>query len=1203
MATLRMRVGRGAAGLALALSAVIVGGTAAQATPPVYPFPTLTLQRTIYTSPFANSPSVHPGDIEGLAHDPVRNTLWASDDSKFRLYEIDYTTGFLLNIVTRSQLANTLQYQPGGPPAGAPAGIDRAYDLEAMAYDAATDTLYAFAGHCCSAIHHGTVWRLKRPGAGQPFAPESYQPLDAMSTPGFPDDYSGVGVIGGQIYLGNTKTLYRYDYAANGILGTVGPLAISGSITGLSDSAAVTPATDEIWVTTSATIPRLYRFTWGPPPVLVPNHMFMLPSLGIGDSRAVEVVGDSLVVVDGYDFYPAGTPTEFSIRIFDVEQRPPTASFDLAPTQGGIPLPVTFTDTSTDRPTSWQWNFGDGSPVSSAQSPSHTYTAAGSYTVTLTATNPNGSSTATHTVTATSLLPASFTMSPVTPIAPAVSQLVTFTDTTVVSPAVTSWQWDFGDGATATTATATHVYTAPGTYNVTLTVANAVDSGTTTKALTVFAGPTPSFTVDAASGTAPHSVSFADTSTANPPVNSWSWNFGDGSPLETAADPTHIYTSPGNFTVTMTVSNGVGAPVSTTRNIQVVSGAHAEFSPIAAAGAAPLTVTFTDQSTGTPLPISWTWEFGDGTTSLVQNPTHVFTTPGYYTVKLTAANSVGPDTITHSVVVTAPPAAVFSASPATGLAPLSVTLTDAFTGVPAPTDWTWDFGDGSPVSHDRNPSHVYAAPGQYTVSLTVDSPIGTSTTTRSVLATSAPAATFTATPSTGLAPLAVTFTDQSTAVPVPSSWRWDFGDGSPVTTGPTAAHTYTAPGTYTAKLTVSNSAGTTSTTRSIVVEASPGYVGVQPARLLDTRNAPTVDGRFSSLGRRGTATLELPVAGRGGVPPTGVRAVVVNVTAVTPSAESYLTVWPSGSLQPTASNLNYVADQTFPNLVVVPLGTNGQISLANAAGTTDLIVDVLGYFPAASSFTAVGPARITDTRAGGSTIDGIERAAGPLGAGGIRLVTVTGRAGVPAGGRGSVILNVTAVGAASASYLTVWPSGEPRPTASNLNMSAGQTIPNLVVVPVGADGRVAVFNEAGRVDVLVDVLGWMPAGPLFSGLTPARLLDTRPGGSTVDGLGLGEGTFGPGAARRLQILGRGGVPAAGVGSVALNVTVTGPTADSYLTVWPSQATQPTASNLNWVAGDTFPNMVIVPVGPDGKVSIYNEAGRADVIVDVLGWFS
>ena len=315
-----------------------------------------------------------------------------------------------------------------------------------------------------------------------------------------------------------------------------------------------------------------------------------------------------------------------------------------------------------------------------------------------------------------------------------------------------------------------------------------------------------------------------------------------------------------------------------------------------------------------------------------------------------------------------------------------------------------------------------------------------------------------------------------------------------------------------------------------------------------------------------------------------------------------MTVWPAGVARPNTSSLNYRVNDTIPNAMILPLGVNGQISFYNEAGNVDVLVDVSGWFPVGSSFTGVTPARLLDTRVGGTTIDGTLAGVGKLGAGSSLNVSITGRGGIPAAGVGAVALNVTASSPTASSYMTVWPTGASRPNASNLNYSPGQTIPNFVIVPVSGAGQVSLYNETGSLDVLVDVMGWFPVGSSFYGLSPARMLDTRAGGITADGQFTAAGRVGAGLSIDVTLAGRASLPTAGVGAVALNVTATSGTASSYLTVWPTGVTRPNASNVNFAAGQTIPNMVIVPVGANGQVSIYNDSGAVDLLVDVLGWF-
>ncbi len=408
------------------------------------------------------------------------------------------------------------------------------------------------------------------------------------------------------------------------------------------------------------------------------------------------------------------------------------------------------------------------------------------------------------------------------------------------------------------------------------------------------------------------------------------------------------------------------------------------------------------------------------------------------------------------------------------------------------------------------------------------------------------------------------------------------------------------------RLTVSNGVGTTTASTTITVSGS--FEGIAPIRLMDTRiGSTTIDGLYQGEGRLGAGlSRSVRVVGRGGVPETGVGSVALNVTAVEPTSMSYLTVWPQGKPRPNASNLNYVAGKTIANMVIVPVGVGGNVSLFNEAGTTDVLVDLLGWFPSGPVFTGLTPARLMDTR-NSATVDGRFQNTGKVGPKSFKELQVLGRGGIPASAAavGSLVLNVTATETTDSSYLTVWPKGFTQPNASNLNWAAGETVPNMVIVPVPSDGLLAFYNSAGMAHLVVDVLGWFPKGPAFTGLPPARLMDTRPDVQTIDGEFRSQGPLGPGETRILKVAGRkgSGVPGDVVGSIALNVTVVNPTGTSYLTVFPTGTARPNASNLNFGKDQTIANVVVARLGPHGEVSIFNESGSTDVIVDVLGWFA
>ncbi len=477
----------------------------------------------------------------------------------------------------------------------------------------------------------------------------------------------------------------------------------------------------------------------------------------------------------------------------------PVAAFSASPTLGIMPLNVQFTDMSTGVPASWSWNFGDGN-TSNESSPLHTYSKVGKFTVSLTVKNVKGTNTTKKTkyIDVEVVPVAEFSANKTLGKAPL---SVKFTDKSTGDP--TSWNWDFGDGNTSTEEKPVHVYSAVGIYNVTLTATNAVGNNTTTKSdyIDVEGVPVADFSANSTLGIMPFNVSFTDLSTGVP--TSWSWSFGDGN-TSIEQNPSHVYSKVGTFTIKLTAKNAVGSnTITRTKYIDVEVVPVAEFSANKTLGKAPLSVKFTDKSTGDPT--SWNWDFGDGNTSTEEKPVHVYSEVGRYNITLTATNAVGNNTITKSdyIDVEGVPVAEFSANSTVGAVPFNVSFTDLSTGVP--TSWSWSFGDGT-TSIEQNPSHIYSKGGQYTVKLTAKNPVGSNSTTKTKLITveSIPVASFSASPTSGAHPLSVTFTDKSTGFP--ESWNWEFGDGS-TSTEQKPVHTYSEAGRYTVKLTVTNLAG------------------------------------------------------------------------------------------------------------------------------------------------------------------------------------------------------------------------------------------------------------------------------------------------------------------------------------------------------------------------------------------------------------
>ena len=371
--------------------------------------------------------------------------------------------------------------------------------------------------------------------------------------------------------------------------------------------------------------------------------------------------------------------------------------------------------------------------------------------------------------------------------------------------------------------------------------------------------------------------------------------------------------------------------------------------------------------------------------------------------------------------------------------------------------------------------------------------------------------------------------------------------------------------------------------------SNTGFRSLTPARVLDSRGGGKV-GNAAGTG----APYVLKVAGAGGVPSSGVGAVALNVT-VTQTEDptiggGYVTAYPCGT-RPDASNLNFVGDQTIPNSVIAPVSANGEVCFY-VYGTAHLLADVSGYFPAGSSFSSLSPARVLNTR-GGAKVGNAAGTSAPY------VLKVLGQGGVPTSGVGAVALNVTVTQTENPTigggYVTVYPCGT-RPDASNLNFTAGQTIPNSVIAPVSANGEVC-FYVYGTAHLLADVSGYFPADSGFTSLNPARVLDTR--GGTKAG-----NEAGTGSPLTLSLFGKGGLPSSGIGAVALNVTVTqteNPTiGGGYVTVYPC-GTRPDASNLNFTAGQTIPNSVIAPVSANGEVCFY-VYGTAHLLADVSGYF-
>ena len=401
---------------------------------------------------------------------------------------------------------------------------------------------------------------------------------------------------------------------------------------------------------------------------------------------------------------------------------------------------------------------------------------------------------------------------------------------------------------------------------------------------------------------------------------------------------------------------------------------------------------------------------------------------------------------------------------------------------------------------------------------------------------------------------------------------------------------------------VGNAADVTDLATLAAVPAPPGMLPLAPARLLETRSGPgltTIDGEFEGIGKRAAgSTLTLQVAGRGGVPADS-RAVTLNIAEAGADGNGYLTAYPCDADRPTASSLNYRAGVVASSAVFVKLSAAGTVCIFTLAAA-DLIVDATAHVPVIGSVTPVVPARLLETRSGPglATIDGSFLGIGRVPAGGEVELTVAGRGGVDADADAALI-TVTAVFPSEATFLTIYPCGAARPTASSLNAAAGSVVNNLVLAKIGTAGKVCIYSRAAT-DLVVDVGGFVPEGSGFGSIVPARLFESRTGAglSTVDGLNLGGGRIAAGAVVQVQIAGRGGVPDDAAGAV-LNTAAIFPDSNGYLTLFPCDQDRPLAASVNYAPGQVRANAAFVKLDGSGRVCVFSSA-FTDVTIDVVG---
>jgi PKD repeat protein len=572
--------------------------------------------------------------------------------------------------------------------------------------------------------------------------------------------------------------------------------------------------------------------------------------------------------------------SEVSIEV--IPSTVPTVSITATPTQGIAPLTVNFTSTVADGSGQYEysWDFGDGT-TSDARNPSHRYEDGGTFTATLVVTdNASGLDSDPQTVdieVASNEAPvASASASPDTGIAPLT---VSFSGSAAGGNAPLAYEWNFGDGSSAVTSqNPSHEYTSPGTYNAQLTVTDADgDSDTATVAIKVNDNLVPSADIKATpqSGIAPVSVSFDPQVQGGDAPLSFAWDFGDGN-TSTTRNPSHTYQTPGTYTASVTVTDDNGDTGTDTIDITVTDNSVPQVTASATptSGLAPLQVQFSSNASGGDAPLSYSWEFGDGTTSTTQDPIHTYQTAGQYTATLTVTDDNG-DTATTTVDIDAGsdsvPTANASASPQQGFAPLQVQFFGNGSGGNAPLSYAWSFGDGNNDTA-QNPTHTYQNPGTYTASLVVTDSNGdsaNSTVEITVLDNSVPQVSANASPTTGIVPTNVSFSSTINGGDAPFTYEWNFGDGSPTSDVANPSHSYTTAGSFSATLTVTDNNGDTASDSVQIDIASNDVPAVTASVDNDTGTAP-LSVNFSATGTGGNAPLSYTwYVGDGSSPKTG----------------------------------------------------------------------------------------------------------------------------------------------------------------------------------------------------------------------------------------------------------------------------------------------------------------------------------------------
>lgn len=399
---------------------------------------------------------------------------------------------------------------------------------------------------------------------------------------------------------------------------------------------------------------------------------------------------------------------------------PPLVDFTANPLSGAIPLTVHFNNLSTGSIASYLWDFGDGSS-STLTNPSHIYSKMGTWTVKLTAEGPGGTANKQISNYISSRVPAPVADFSANPASGLVPFYVQFTNQSTGD--ITNYLWNFGDGETSNLIHPNHLYDRGGQITAKLTATG--PGGSSSKTMSIYAEWPVSIWNILASKTAgeiPLLVQFYPTVAGQ--ISTYRWEFGDGG-TSNELKASHTYTNTGTWIARLTVEGPKGTDSKTITITASAPTLKAAFYGTPTSGVVPLLVQFYSQSTANVT--RYQWDFGDGTNSDLANPSHIYRSPGDWSVDLTVTGPLGTTTVSKSKYISSQAAALtadFTISPATGSIPLLVKFASQTTGTIS--TYLWNFGDGT-TSNSPNPSHTYIAAGSWMVVLTVSGPSGTIT--------------------------------------------------------------------------------------------------------------------------------------------------------------------------------------------------------------------------------------------------------------------------------------------------------------------------------------------------------------------------------------------------------------------------------------------------------------------------------------------